>query len=194
MTFITETERLALREWTALDADAIFALASDAETMRFVGDGTPWGGVERAREWLGWMADCYRRHGYGRWCVVEKEGGRVVGSCGFWPLVETAEIDFGYLFGRDCWGRGYATEAGRGALRHGFERLGFSEVVARVEPANTASCRVLEKLGFEYRGLRACGGYEPGEFASYILRGARFDSRASGRVEARETKPDAGQV
>src|SRR5690242_19709821 len=107
MTFIAETERLALREWTPTDAAALFALAGDAEVMRYVGDGRPWEGVGRAREWLAWMAASYLERGYGRWAVVERLSGRVVGSCGFWPLASTGEVDFGYLLARDCWGRGY---------------------------------------------------------------------------------------
>ena len=186
MSFIIETERLALREWAASDAASLFALASDAEVMRYVGDGRPWADVTRAHEWLGWMADCYRQHGFGRWCVVEKDCGRVVGSCGFWPLAETRETDFGYLLARDRWGRGYASEAGRAALSHGFGRLGFAEVVARVEPANAASCRVLEKLGFEYRGLKVYDGFDPGEFASYVLKRTDFEaSRAQAPERAR---------
>jgi ribosomal-protein-alanine N-acetyltransferase len=189
--FILETERLALREWAAGDADALFAIASDPEVMRYVGDGKPWADIARAREWLGWMRDCYRQHGYGRWCVLEKDGGRVVGSCGFWPMAETNEVDFGYLLARDRWGRGYASEVGRAVLRHGFDRLGFAEVVARVEPSNAASRRVLEKLGFACRGPKSYGGYDPGEFASYVLKKIDHDARAAGRVEARATKSDA---
>ncbi|HEV7890221.1 MAG TPA: GNAT family N-acetyltransferase [Pyrinomonadaceae bacterium] len=192
MDFILETERLTLREWAADDADALFAMASDAEVMRYVGDGKPWVDIARAREWLGWMRDCYRQHGYGRWCVVEKDGRRVVGSCGFWPMAETNEVDFGYLLARDRWGRGYASEVGRAVLRHGFVRLGFAEVVARVEPSNTASRRVLEKLGFVCRGPKSYSGYDPGEFASYVLKRADFDARAARRVGARETESDAG--
>lgn len=196
MNFIIETERLVLREWTAGDAGAIFVLASDAEVMRYVGDGRPWGGVERAREWLGWMADCYRQHGYGRWAVVEKDCARVVGSCGFWPLAETGEIDFGYLLARDCWGRGYATEAGRAALRHGFGLLEFDEVVANILPENVASRRVLEKLGFEYRGMKTYAGEDGGELASYILRRADFlrgtDSDARVEVSAPSARGNPG--
>jgi RimJ/RimL family protein N-acetyltransferase len=175
--FIFETERLGARRWAADDAGALFRIASDPETMLYVGDGKPWADVSRARMWLGWMADSYRANGYGRWAVVEKEGGRVVGSCGFWLLADTLEVDFGYLLSRDCWGRGYATEAGGAALRHGFEHLGFEQVVARTMPENAASRRVLEKLGFEYRGLRKYGGHDPGEFSSYVLSRAGYDAR-----------------
>ena len=177
MNFIIETERLAFREWTDRDADALFAITSDADVMRYIRDGRPLTDMVRVREWLDILAACYREHGYGRWAVLEKESGRVVGSYGFAPIPETCEIDFGYMLTRDCWGRGYATEAGRATLRHGFERLGFSEVTARVVPENTASCRVLEKLRFEYRGLKSYGGAYPGEFASYILKRADYDAR-----------------
>lgn len=142
MTFIIETERLVLRVWTAVDASALFALASDAEVMRYVDDGKPWTDPARAREVVCRFAECWRGNGYGRWAVIERDGGRAVGSCGFGPLVETGEVDFGYIFASDCWGRGYATESARAALRCGFERLGLEEVVANTVPENTprAAC------------------------------------------------------
>lgn len=194
MSFIIETERLVLRVWTPHDADALFALASDAEVMRYVDDGKPWTDPAQAREFVGCSAECRRVNGYGRWAVIERDGGRVVGSCGFGPLVETGEIDFGYIFASDCWGRGYATEAARAALRCGFERLGLEEVVANTVPEHTASRRVLEKLGFEYRGSRTYAGEDGGTLASYILRRADFDTRGARRVDARTLKSDAGQV
>jgi ribosomal-protein-alanine N-acetyltransferase len=177
VTFIIETERLVLRMWAAEDADALFALVSDAEVMRYVDDGKPWTDPARAREFVGRFAECWRVNGYGRWAVIERDGGRVVGSCGFGPLAETCEIDFGYIFASDCWGRGYATEAARAALGYGFECLGLKEVIANTVPENTASRRVLEKLGFEYGGLRTYAGEDGGTLASYILRRADFDTR-----------------
>ncbi len=148
MTFIIETERLALREWTVDDADALFRITSDPDVMRYIRDGRPLTDMAPVREWLDTLAACYREHGYGRWAVLEKDGGRVVGSYGFWPMPDDGEIDFGYMLSRDCWGKGYATEVGRATLRHGFGRLGFDEVVAKVVPENAASCRVLEKAGY----------------------------------------------
>lgn len=159
MTLILETERLILREWTMDDADALFAVVGDAEVMKWVEDGKPWASIEVAREWLRGVVENYRKRGYSRWAVVEKEGGRVVGSCGFAPLPWSGEIDFGYLLVRDRWGRGYATEVGRAALLYGFGRLGFVEVVASIAPENAASRRVIEKLGFVYRGLE----HQPGD-------------------------------
>ena len=173
MTLITETERLALRVWSREDAEALFELTRDAETMRYVGNGKPWADLGRAHEWLGWMEDSQRERGYSRWAVVEKEGGRVIGLCGFFDVL--GKVDFGYLLARDRWGRGYATEAARAALRHGFESLRFEEVVARTAPDNSASRRVLEKLGFEFRGL-VYHEFDRQDVAAYFLSRADFDA------------------
>ena len=158
MAFILETERLALREWTPDDDEALFGLVSDAEVMRYVDDGKPWGDVGRVREWIARLNKSYRTRGFSRWAVVEREGGLVVGSCGFAPLPWSGEIDFGYMFRRDRWGRGYATEIGRAAMRYGFDRYGFKEVVASIAPDNDASRGVLSKLGFVYRSNEVMPG------------------------------------
>lgn len=150
MAFILETERLALREWAPEDAEALFALTGDAEVMRYVGDGKTWD-IGRVREWIEKLNVSYRTRGFSRWAVVERDGGLAVGSCGFAPLPWSGEIDFGYMFRRDRWGRGYASEITPAALRHGFERYGFREVVASIDPKNEPSRRVLLRLGFVYR-------------------------------------------
>ena len=160
MTFILETERLALREWGPEDVEALFVMLGDAEVMRYVDVGRPWEGVERVREWVGWVQKSYRTRGFSRWAVVEKAGGLAVGSCGFALLPWSGEIDFGYMFRRDRWGKGYASEITPAVLRHGFERYGFKEVVASIAPENNASRRVLEKIGFVYRGNEVMQGEE----------------------------------
>ena len=103
------------------------------------------------REWIEKLNVSYRTRGFSRWAVVERDGGLAVGSCGFAPLPWSGEIDIGYMFRRDRWGRGYASEITPAALRYGFERYGFKEVVASIDPKNDPSRRVLEKLGFVYR-------------------------------------------
>jgi ribosomal-protein-alanine N-acetyltransferase len=109
---------------------------------------------------------------FGKWAVVEKESGRLVGSCGFDPPSERMpEVEFGYLFARDRWGKGYATEAGHACMRFAFEELRLARVVARVVPEHTLSRRVLEKLGFEFEGLRVFEGAEEPD-AFYVARNA----------------------
>jgi RimJ/RimL family protein N-acetyltransferase len=169
MKIILETERLALREWTREDVDVLFAMCSDALTMRHIGDGKAWQSVERARLWLERVAASYAGRGYGPWAVVEKATGIVIGSCGYSFLPSLSEIDFGYVFAREYWGRGFATEAARVAFRDGFERLGFTEVTANTDQEHAVSRRVLEKIGFEYRGLRRYEGDDV-DSAFYVAR------------------------
>lgn len=177
MLIILETERLILREWEAEDVDALFAIVSDADVMRFIENGQPWTDIERVREWIGRLQLSYRTRGYSRWAVVEKDGGRAIGSSGFAKLPWSGEIDFGYLLSRDAWGRGYATEMGRAALRHGFERFGFAEVTASVAPEHVPSRRVLEKLGFVYRGMEVQPG-DNDESAIYLASNPSGDKTA----------------
>jgi [ribosomal protein S5]-alanine N-acetyltransferase len=152
MTVILETPRLVLRTWTAEDdaADAL-EIWGDAEVMRFVGE--PFADIEAARRALRRAVAAQEEHGVCIWPVVEKSGGKVVGCCGFHLHEGGPELELVYHFKRAEWGRGYATEAARACLRYGFERLKAPRVVATVLPENEASCRVLEKLGFRYKGV-----------------------------------------
>jgi RimJ/RimL family protein N-acetyltransferase len=81
----------------------------------------------------------------------------VIGSAALKPLEDTGpEIEVGYHLGRAHWGRGYATEAARGLLQHGFERLGLARIVAVVDPENTRSLAVVARLGMRAEGPCRC--------------------------------------
>jgi RimJ/RimL family protein N-acetyltransferase len=181
VTFILETERLAVREWAPGDAEALLVLTGDAEVMRYVGDGKTWD-IGQVRGWIGRLNESYRARGFSRWAVIEKEGGLAVGSCGFAPLPWSGEIDFGYMFRRDRWGKGYASEVTPAVLRHGFERYGFGEVVASIDPKNDASRRVLLKLGFVYRGNEVQPGEEE-ESEIYVAVNPAESARPKGAGE-----------
>jgi ribosomal-protein-alanine N-acetyltransferase len=56
-------------------------------------------------------------------------------------------VEIGWRLARHAWGRGYATEAARRALQHGFEALGLEEIVSFTVPANLRSLAVMERLG-----------------------------------------------
>src|SRR5262249_33667778 len=100
----------------------------------------------------------YAVHGFGRWAVILKETGRLIGFNGLKYLDELGEVDLGYRFLPEYWGRGLATETGLPCVQYGFEKIGLKRILGLVDPPNKASSRVLEKLGFvfdatiEYRG------------------------------------------
>lgn len=148
---VIETERLILRRFTPEDAADNYRIYADPSNMRFMGRGPDSVEAER-HNILRHIADYYEPHGFGLWAAVLKEEGRLVGRCGFlYQRVEGArEVEVTYLIDRHYWGRGLATEAARGAVGLGFEQYGFPRVVAMINPENSASVRVAEKVGMRY--------------------------------------------
>ena len=149
---ILETERLILQTWTYDDAERLFEICSDAETMLHIGDRKPYETIEKAREFLNWAVPYQLKMGFCRWAVVEKKSGEIIGSCGF-AFRDMTEVELGYLFARQFWGKGFATEAARAALRYGFEKIGFEKVIALTDPDHEKSQNVLRKIGFHERGI-----------------------------------------
>jgi RimJ/RimL family protein N-acetyltransferase len=145
-----QTENLILRPFTLDDAEAWLPLISLPEIIRYTGD-TPTSSVEEAREILRSrpLRD-YAVHGYGRMAVIEKASGRLVGFSGLKYVAELDDVDIGYRFLPDCWGKGYATESARAVMEQGAREHGVRRIVGTVHPENPASGRVLEKLGLRF--------------------------------------------
>ncbi len=145
------TPRLILRAPDPItDLDYMAAYNADAEAMRFIGDGSVQGREDARVALEGFVAE-WDRWGHGRWTVALRSTGVPIGNCGFVRWREGEEDERPELasgFVREAWGRGYATEAARAALRWAFTTLPFDQVVALTHPANVASQRVLAKLGF----------------------------------------------
>lgn len=148
MKVIAETDRLLLRELQPTDAQFFYDLNANPKVIQYTGN-TAFQTVEEAREFLQSYSD-YRENGYGRWAVVLKETGRVVGWCGLKLEEETQQTDIGFRFFEEDWGKGYATESAQACLKVGFETFQLKEIVGRAMKANIASIRVLEKLGLHY--------------------------------------------
>ena len=142
---VLESARLLVRPFSGGDAEALSALYSDVETMRFVG------GVRSAAQVATELEHTiagYDIHGFGARAVVLKAEQRVVGRCGLWlqQLQDEREVEVGYLVGRPDWGKGYATESARMVAEAGFA-AGCPRLIAIIDPAIEASARVASKIG-----------------------------------------------
>jgi ribosomal-protein-alanine N-acetyltransferase len=153
-----DTPRLRLRPFQPGDLEAIHAVYSDPEVMRWVGTG-PVADPGASERMLESYAAHQRAHGFSFWAVEERSSGALLGDAGLHRTVG-GEVELGYTLGRAWWGRGYATEAARAWLDAAFGKLGIEEVVALAEPPNAASLRVLEKLGLRREGTRTAFGRE----------------------------------
>ncbi len=145
---ILQTQRLLLRELQPSDAADLFALNSDPEVLKYTGD-EPFASIAAARQFLK-NYHPYADYGYGRWAVLLKTSGAFAGWCGLKHSPELAETDIGFRFFRKYWNMGMATEAARACVDLGFRAFGLPSIVGRVLRENTASIRVLEKIGLQY--------------------------------------------
>jgi RimJ/RimL family protein N-acetyltransferase len=145
-----ETPRLLLRPLIAEDVDWLSTLFVDPEVNRFLQDGAcPLEKARRTAEAVVFL-DLKRCH-FGLWAIQDKATGAIHGWTELSKLRPWSgpsdEIALSYVLGRAAWGRGIATEAAARLLRHAFEVLQLDRVMAVIMTGNTASRRVLEKLG-----------------------------------------------
>ncbi|HEX9952918.1 MAG TPA: GNAT family N-acetyltransferase [Rubricoccaceae bacterium] len=153
-----ETDRLVLRRLTTDDAPFVVRLLNEPAFLRYIGDR----GVRTVPDAEAYIRDgpvrSYEAHGFGLYLVELKEGRVPVGLCGLLQREGLDDVDVGYALLPEHGARGYAVEAARATLGHARDDLGLRRVVAIVAPGNTASTRLLAKLGMGFeRTLRVPG-------------------------------------
>ncbi|MGI9034822.1 MAG: GNAT family N-acetyltransferase [Pyrinomonadaceae bacterium] len=169
-----ETERLILRKIESGDADAIFAMRSDREMMRFIRE--PQSRAE-TDNWIKLVSSRWQTEKIGFCAVIEKCSNEFAGWCGLWRLPETGETEIGYAVGKKFWRKGYATEAAARILQYGFDKLKLEKIVAVTRPENSASRRVMEKLKMKFDCV---GDFYEQDLAHYSITKREFfnaDSR-----------------
>ncbi|HET7436968.1 MAG TPA: GNAT family N-acetyltransferase [Thermoanaerobaculia bacterium] len=147
--FRLDTERLTIRTWAPGDRAAFHSIMSDPAVTHFVHGGLPYTD-EETNGFLDRQARQLAENGFCMGPVIEKTTNLLVGIAGTQPLGTTGELEIGWIFARDVWGRGYATEAGAAAMRYVLDVLQRDRVLAIIDPDNAASKRVAARLGMTY--------------------------------------------
>ena len=145
-----ETDRLVLRKPVPEDAAAFAPLLADPVVMHFIG------GVDDAETAVARWLDRWEANGVGHFVIVRRADGLVLGRSGFvvwdtsvWRATTRAEAgehvqeELGWMLGRAHRGQGYATEAARAARAW----AAIPGLISLIDPVNTASQRVAERLG-----------------------------------------------
>jgi [ribosomal protein S5]-alanine N-acetyltransferase len=141
-----ETERLILRPFEPeRDAEQMLEVYGDPAVMRYIPEDV-YRSLAAVRATLERYAREQESRGFSFWAVVER-GGHVIGDAGFGVFAQTGDVELGYSFRRDRWGRGYATEAARACLDAALAHLDVARVVAVVDAENQRSARVAERIG-----------------------------------------------
>jgi [ribosomal protein S5]-alanine N-acetyltransferase len=166
---IFETDRLLFRHHIAADLEPYCEMESDP-LYRFPQRVHPRAELERS-----FRESALPPKPMGLLATVFKPEGRYVGRCGLYPhrgddgQIIPGEAVLAFYLARPYWGRGLATEAGRAFVKHGFDTLGLSRIVAGANVNNLASNRAIQKSGLIY--THSGGGENGGDrWHAYELR------------------------
>lgn len=152
---VLTTEQLLLRELRPDDARAVAIRAGDRRVAKYlIAVPTPYP-VSLAMRWIAGRVSWWPQ-GRGITLAITRrsEPDELLGSVSLRRFSRDRRAELGYWLGADAWGHGYATEAAIALVDFGFHEMGLQRIYAQVLAGNTASCRVLEKLGMLSEGIR----------------------------------------
>jgi RimJ/RimL family protein N-acetyltransferase len=137
------TEHLLMRPPEESDLDALVAFHEDPLVEKVFGEATR----DEVAEWIAIARGGWQRRGHGRVVLLDREDGSFLGRSGLrhWP--EFDEVEVGWSLTAAARGRGLATEAGSFWLDWGLRELDVPYLTANIDPDNTASIAVAERLG-----------------------------------------------
>jgi [ribosomal protein S5]-alanine N-acetyltransferase len=156
-----ETERLVLRPLSADEEDSLHRISNEPNVRLYLWDNEP---VSEAtiQDLVAQSDRMLSEEKIGVFGVRMRGREDLLGFCGFVRLEGMQEAELWYELTQKVWGRGIATEAAWACVRYAFEEVGMERVIAGADAPNTASLRVIEKLGMSYLGnINASSPEEP---------------------------------
>ncbi|RDI39060.1 GNAT family N-acetyltransferase [Aquicella lusitana] len=157
---ITESCRLYLRKLTLDDIPNLLKIFADPIAMQYYPNTL---NMEETQAWIERVLNNYRLHNAGLWACHLKATDEFVGQCGlhFQKNIDGRdEVEVGYLFVRQFWHQGLATEAAKATMDYAREKLGFRRLISLIRPENLPSRRVAERNGMvpekeiEFKGYK----------------------------------------
>ncbi len=151
MSTIFHSSRLYFREFTKDYLQLLYKLNSNPNVIKYVHEPAPT--LDNITDILhNVILPQYKLYGHGRWAVHLKSNNKFIGWCGLKYVKDKGEIDLGYRFKEDYWGKGYGYEAAKATIDYGFSSLKLKHIVATVLQENIASWKIMEKCGMQYIG------------------------------------------
>ncbi|WP_442599983.1 GNAT family N-acetyltransferase [Neobacillus sp. D3-1R] len=151
MEVIAVTERLVLRVFDEIDVEDAKTFWGDQEVMEHCLGSLP---HEHLQKVLASYAACHQTKGLSVYAVVEKQSGRVIGAAGFNVQTTLESVELIYHYAKSAWGKGYATEAASACIDFAKKNPQVFKIYASADPKNSGSLKILEKIGFEYKGTK----------------------------------------
>lgn len=147
---VLETDRLQLRPFRFEDAQAVFECwERDPDVAKYM-FWTSHNDPEKTKEWILRELGKIEKDDWYRFAVVLRDTDTLIGTVLLYFEEEVDAWEIGYNFGKQYWGKGYATEAAKKVIDFAVNRLGIAEIVGRYAVENPGSGNVMRKLGFRY--------------------------------------------
>ena len=149
---LLQTERLSLRPLHASDASAILSIRSNPIVMRYHSS-PPWTSIDQAYALIAVATEALQTGDHLRLAIERKQDHALIGTCGLFHLDQQCRrAEIGYELHLDAWGKGYMHEAQWALLEYAFSDLALNRIEADIHPANIASAKSVERLGFRKEG------------------------------------------
>lgn len=146
------TERLILKEIVIKEElKALLTIYEQEENMKYIQSGKYDWTLQELEDRYQAINETGYPKGFGVFAVKLRGENKVIGEAGlFNSFSDPEKMEIGYIIEQAYWNKGYGTEVCRGLINYAFNRLGCTELIARMYDQNVASVRVCEKLGFEH--------------------------------------------
>ena len=145
---VLETERFALKRIVAADALAIFEMRSDNKVMKYL-DRKKFTTIDEAYAMIDRIDNSFNNNEGITWKITYRNSDALLGTLGLWRIEkEHHRAEIGYMLHHPYWSKGVMNEVGNVVLDYGFNVLNLHSIEGQVNPANEASIKLLEKLGF----------------------------------------------
>jgi HAD superfamily hydrolase (TIGR01509 family) len=150
---IATTERLIIKELSLEDIPFLYQIYQNPNITKFIDHVDSNIDIEIEKH-KAYIENVYHFYGYGLWGVYLKQNGRLIGRCGIQnsTINNKEEIELGYLIDANYQGNGYAYEAIKAILSYAFTELSIKRITAIIDPDNTKSLQLAERVGFEKAG------------------------------------------
>lgn len=153
MSFELTTERLVIRHFALSDSPFILQLLNEPSFIENIRDA----GVRDDEGALAYLRNVplksYEQNGFGLYHVALKDSLKSIGMCGLIKRDTLPDVDIGFAFIANAFGKGYATEAAIVVRDYGFHNLKLKRLVGITSPDNQASINVLQKIGMSFERM-----------------------------------------
>ncbi|MDF3934745.1 GNAT family N-acetyltransferase [Pseudomonas citronellolis] len=166
-----QSQRLILRPLCPEDTDALYAMMSDRQVMRYWST-PPWNSRQQAVESIQRDMAGYDEGSCLTLALTRRDDATFLGTCTLFAFAEASRrAELGYCLGRSAQGQGFMNEALRSLLTHAFDELRLNRLEADIDPRNLPSAATLERLGFQREGLLRQRWIVAGEVSDTALYG-----------------------